>query len=150
MECGSSMWTLPPGITASCPLTTTRSPGLSPSSTTTSSSCRCPSFTGRSSAVESSLTTYTNGPLADLWGAAAGTSTAPCIVLRNEADLHEPSRPEVMIAIGNRGAELDRACAFLHRVVQKRELPVPWLLGLIGQAHLHLERSALAYSAARL
>ena len=38
-------------------VTTTRSPALSPLPTTMRSPCRCPSVTGRSSAVQSSLTT---------------------------------------------------------------------------------------------
>ncbi len=42
----------------------------------TRSPCRCPTLTGRSSAVESSFTTKTNGPFADVWAADAGTSTA--------------------------------------------------------------------------
>ena len=54
---GSSTFTLPPGMMPMWPMVTTRSPALRPLSITTRSSCRCPSVTGRSSAVESSFTT---------------------------------------------------------------------------------------------
>src|SRR5204862_5006753 len=49
--------TLPPGVTPSWPLTTTFSPGLTPSSMTTRSPCAWPVLTSLSSAVESSFTT---------------------------------------------------------------------------------------------
>src|SRR5882724_5023673 len=54
---GCSIKTLPPGVTPSCPLVTTRSPACTPVSTTTRSPCRWPNDTARCSAVESCLTT---------------------------------------------------------------------------------------------
>src|SRR5215831_7573120 len=54
---GCSIRTFPPGVTAICPAVITRSPSFSPWVIATSSPCRCPTVTGRISAVESSFTT---------------------------------------------------------------------------------------------
>src|SRR5262249_25830876 len=70
----------PPGVTASWPAGATRSPPFRPCATPTRSPWRRPTVTGRSSAVESSFTTYTKGPLAEVCVAVAGTSTAPFCV----------------------------------------------------------------------
>jgi len=73
---------LAPGSHGDRPLMTTRSPGLSPCSTTTKSPWRCPIFTGLDSAVESSFTTYTNGPFAESCGVRRARAQLPASMAR--------------------------------------------------------------------
>src|SRR5438445_1030074 len=56
---------------------------------------------------------------------------------QDEADLGELARPEMTIAVGDRGTEVHRARGVLHGVVKECEFPGMRRAGLIGQAYFH-------------
>ena len=123
--------------------------GLNPCSMTTRSPCRCPSFTGLSSAVESCLTTYTNGPFAESCGAAAGTSTASGRVASIRRTFTNCPGHRSVVRVRNGGAQHHCSAAALHGVIEECELSDDRFVRLIRQSHLNLQRSLGRDRAAR-